>query len=199
MHMTKIKASGKPGSGKIIRCVIIILLAIAGYGAAVGIYSLTVISPLVPVMVGLAGGAFTGTLFWKYWIPITSSSRFYINFIVNIFVSAGILSALFLGINMWGANRNDLREEKVVVERRFSETHHRSKRVGRRYVTQGEPYKMYYIEIGMPEGKKKKLAVGYSDFRRIRTGDSIMISVNKGLLGFPVVRNCKKSRKPDNH
>lgn len=199
--MTKRSGSDRGSSGKIFLYVMVILLAISGYGVAVAIYGVTLISPVWPILVGLAGGVLTGTLFWKYWIHVSGTSSFYINFLINIVATAGIWAALLLGINMWGARSESGHDEKVVVERRFAETHHRSKRVGRRYVAQGEPYKVYYVEIAMPDDRRKKLSVGYSEYSRICTGDSVTVSVNRGLLGFPLVRDCNsgKSRKNGIH
>lgn len=95
---------------------------------------------------------------------------------------------LFYFSNSHFAKEGSLHKEKVVVERVYSETHYRSKRISRNRHVRGEPYKLYYIDVAFQSGHSKKLSVDLHQYRRIDRGDTLTLDVEKGLWGIAVIR-----------
>lgn len=63
--------------------------------------------------------------------------------------------ALFLVGNYWLADPASMQEEEVVVQRKYQETHKKTRRVGkRRYVPDGVR-KEYYLEVAFTNGTMK--------------------------------------------
>ncbi len=180
--------SNTPGAGKIILMILLVLVAMAAYGCAIALYGMTLVDWRVPVIAGAGGAAITGVVLGNKWNFLTRSHSYPLNFCVHFFFTAGICIALLLGLNFWGASDSGGHKEMAVIVRKYSETRHRSKRVGRRYVAQGEPYKAYYAEIAFADGRHKTMGVSVSRYRGMHQGDSIPVTIKKGVFGWPVIK-----------
>ncbi len=75
-----------------------------------------------------------------------------------------------------------------MVERLYTETHHRSKRVGRNRYVKGEPYKVYYMEVSLPGGWRKPIHLDRARYSATHLGDTIAIPVGRGLFGLSVIK-----------
>lgn len=142
----------------------------------------TVTVQLVCSFIGIAVGVF---LFAKRRGGMTLKN-------VALFVIIALLTAeaactLFLGANMMLPTDGTATEAKAVVSRKYSETRHRSKRVGRKYITSGEEYKVYYIEVAFPDGSKKKRPVDFGRYRKTSAGDTVSFFVKRGFFDIPYI------------
>lgn len=167
---------------------LIVLIVIGTSGIAMALHGETFVSPWLPGLLALALGASTSLVMWKWWIPLTGTDSRLFNTLCHIVTVASVAIAAFYGANYAFADRSTHHTEMAVVEGRYSETRYHSRRVGRRVVGRGEPYKVYHIEVCLTDGQKKRLSVPFGRFRRIHTGDTISLPVEQGALGFPVIR-----------
>ncbi|MEZ3597585.1 MAG: hypothetical protein K1V81_00670 [Paramuribaculum sp.] len=114
------------------------------------------------------------------------------SFIANYLFQGAFLSAvacfIFLGGNYTFGSYNTHKEE-AVVERLYTKTEHRTKRVGRRYVRTGEPYKVYYIELSFGNGKKKSIRLGQKGFCGHKKGEKLDLELAEGIFGIPVIKS----------
>ena len=93
-----------------------------------------------------------------------------------------------LGMNYAFADDATLHEEQVTVERKFSEKHYRSRRVGRGRYTKGEHYYVYRIAVRFTDGRTKTFDLPMERYNRVRQGAPLALKVETGLLGWPVIR-----------
>lgn len=103
-------------------------------------------------------------------------------------VCVGVMSyALFLVGNYWLADPASMQEEEVVVQRKYQETHKKTRRVGkRRYVPDGVR-KEYYLEVAFTNGTMKTLHVPLSTYNKTRQGATKTLTLQKGFFGLPVI------------
>ncbi len=166
---------------------IIIAVCLLSYGAALALVSRTLISGWIPFVVSFFITVLSGTTLWKAWRKITETENFWINYICHIVASTGIVTTLLLGCNYYFADADTLHTETVTIERKYTKTRHRSKRVGRRYTTSGEPYKVYYMEIKFSDGRLKEQSLTFERYRKVKKGMSLELPVAKGLFGISVI------------
>ena len=163
-------------------------LVIAGYGCSMGLHSQTLVNPWLPAGTALAVAAATGLPGWRLWERLTGFDGMPLNYLCHMAVATAVVLASLYVCN-YAFAEDEVREEYVTVERRYSEKRHRSKRVGRRSYGPGEAYKVYYLEVRFSDGRLKALDVPIRQFDRVRTGDRLTISLSDGLFGFPVMRS----------
>lgn len=84
------------------------------------------------------------------------------------------------------ADHTTRHDENVVVERKFTRTRHRSRRVGRRYV-RGDAYQVYFMQIRFTDGRTTELEISRNRYNRLRTGGTTTVNLATGLLGAPVI------------
>lgn len=125
------------------------------------------------------------------WIPARKWQWNESGAVVRFCVHMAVVSVFFfwagMALNYYCADSGSTHEEQAVVERKFKEERHRSRRVGRRYVNSGETYYVYYMELRLPDGRAKNVRVSQPRYRNIRVGSTRSISVSDGLLGLTVM------------
>ncbi len=178
------------GKGKsILRTILLIVevfVILCLSGATLYFLEYTVVKPLNVILPSLFAGFVLTYLFHLLRNRLSEDFDFWIDFIVQGLLVSSFLSAAFLGANFSLGNR-DSHQEEVTVERLYYKTHHRSRRVGRRYVGQGAPYKVYYMEIGFANGKRKEVRLGQTGFRKHKKGQKLNLDMSKGLFGLPII------------
>ena len=94
--------------------------------------------------------------FYMRWAWLTAGDNKIVNFLCHL-VCVGVMSyALFLVGNDCLADPASMQEEEVVVQRKYQETHKKTRRVGkRRYVPDGVR-KEYYLEVAFTNGTMKQ-------------------------------------------
>ena len=77
----------------------------------------------------------------------------------------------------------------------FSKTRHRTRRVGRNRMAPGEPYKVYYLDLRLPDGRLKEMSATLGQYNRRHKGDTVALPVERGLFGVPVIK--RRGRKTE--
>ena len=164
----------------------VVLAVIVFYGLTFALWGMTLGNLMVIVVGSLFLAALSGLPIYNKWSAITGTHWLPINIVCHLVAATGFFMSLLLGINYWGRHSDCTKAERVAVVRVYSEEHYRSRRVGRRYV-KGEPYKMYYIDVALPGGYEKPLAVKPEKFRSYHNGDSVTVKLTPGALGMTIV------------
>ena len=165
--------------------IFVVLLVLISYGAAIGLQGLTLVRWWVPVLVCVIVAAGSGAVLWRWWPRITGIGAPWVNYVCHVVVGVGVLLVLVMLANR-AFSGGEERTVAVRVERKYTETHYRQKRVGRRYV-RGEPYKVYYIEVSFPTGQRKAFGVTTGQYQRVWKGAELHVKVGRGALGMPVI------------
>ena len=107
--------------------------------------------------------------------------------VVYCFLGGIISYALFLSGNYWLAGTASIYEETVMVQKKYIETHKKTRRVGRhRYVSDGVR-KEYYLQVAFENGNVETLHVSPSTYNKTKTGRPKILTLQKGLFGLPVI------------
>ena len=167
---------------------LLITLGILSIGAVIALQSLTLVSLWIPMSASfiLALACAIGmTRFWKW---IISSQKEWINLTCAVIIVTSIISGALYTLNFALADETTSMETPVLVERKFYKVRHHSKRVSRRVYTQGEAYKVYYLEIKFENGDTKEITVTHKEYRLVKENTTLNLSVARGLLGMPVIK-----------
>ena len=74
-----------------------------------------------------------------------------------------------------------------MVQKKYIETHKKTRRVGRhRYVSDGVR-KEYYLQVAFENGNVETLHVSPSTYNKTKTGRPKILTLQKGLFGLPVI------------
>ncbi len=165
----------------------VILAVIVLYGLTMALWGMTVGNLTVIVVGSIFLAALSGLPLYNKWRAVTGTDRLPVNIVCHIVAATGFFMSLLLGINFWGRNQAESKTERVAVVRVYSEEHYRSRRVGRRYMTNGEPYKVYYIDVALPDGREKQMSISPSKVRSYHKGDSVTVKLTPGALGLTIL------------
>lgn len=165
----------------------VVLAVIVFYGLTFVLWSMTLVSLLTIIIGSLFLAALSGLPLFNKWSVITGTKSLPVNIIFHLVIATGVFMSIILGINFLGRNVAETKAESVNIVRVYSEEHHRSRRVGRRYITNGEVYKVYYIDVELPGGYEKALSISPARFRNCHKGDSVTVKLTPGALGMTIV------------
>lgn len=175
--------------GRKLGLVALILLTVASIGTSMGLYRYTLVDLWIPVTIGvlLAAGCalFTKAIACR-WLNIRSQAAGYL---ISGVVFANLFVGAFFAINLVGADYSTTHTERASIERLYSETRHRTRRVGRgRYVANGEAYQVYYAVIRLADGRSREISLTLQRYNSLRRADSLEVEVCDGALGAPVFK-----------
>ena len=165
----------------------VILAVIVFYGLTFALWGMTLGSLPTLIIGSLFLAALSGLPLFNKWSVITGTKRLPVNIACHLVAATGLFMSLLLGINFWGRNVAETKTERISITNVYSEERHRSRRVGRRYITNGEAYKVYYIDVDLPGGYSKSMQVSPSKFRNYHKGDSVTVKLTPGALGMTIV------------
>lgn len=176
--------------GKSKRGTIVLILSIfaifALSGCAIYYLERTVVKPLSVALPAISVGFIVSYLCKGLAFRISGNRNFLINYLVQGVLLSALFSSAFLVGNFTLGGKGQHQEE-VTVERVYSKTQHRPRRVGRRYVGQGQPYKVYYMEIAFANGNRKEIRLGQSGYRGHKKGQKLLLDISTGLFGLPII------------
>ena len=116
---------------------LMLLIFIASCGIGYVIYEDTLTAWWIPLGMALLIALVT-IPFYKKWIWLTTMDGKVINCLCHLACIGAISYVLFLGGNYWFADPASTHEETVMVQKKYVETHKKTRRVGRhRYVSDG--------------------------------------------------------------
>ena len=143
----------------------------------------------VPLFIGIIGfiSLVTGVVMANRWEKITRIRHYILNFGIHVVVFGLILSFMVLLINYTTAGLSKVPPTEVTVEKKMTKTRYRSKRVGRRSYTRGEPYNVYFLELDIPERGEHSFQVSKSVYSSVKKGESATIKISRGALGMSVI------------
>ena len=121
----------------------------------------------------------------RFWL--TTMDNKVINCCCHLVCVGAISCVLFFGGNYWFADSASTHEEEVMVQKKYIETHKKTRRVGRhRYVSDGVR-KEYYLQVAFENGNVETLHVSPSTYNKTKTGRPKILTLQKGLFGLPVI------------
>ena len=154
---------------------LMLLIFIASCGIGYVIYEDTLTAWWIPLGMALLIALVT-IPFYKKWIWLTTLACI-----------GAISYVLFLGGNYWFADPASTHEETVMVQKKYVETHKKTRRVGRhRYVSDGIR-KEYYLQVAFENGAVEELHVSLSTYNKAKAGASKILTLQKGFFGLPVI------------
>lgn len=170
---------------KILRVLMLFILFVS-WGIGYVIYEDTLTEWWIPVGVALMMAAVTFP-FYKKWSWLTAGDNKTLNLLSHLVCVGTISCALFLAGNYWLADPASTQEEEVMVQKKYQETHKKTRRVGkRRYVSDGVR-KEYYLEVAFANGNVETLHVSLSTYNKARKGKTKTLTLQKGFFGLPVI------------
>lgn len=128
---------------------------------------------------------------WRY---LTANKNRIFNVGIATFFFTSLFAAAFYVLNYSCSDNQTRVSESVAVVEKYSKTRYHSKRVSRNRYTRGEAYKVYFFKIEFANGTVKEYETVVNKYRNTDAGDSIRVSVEKGLFGPKVIK--RKGPKP---
>lgn len=177
------------------KLIVVILLTLLCYMLAISLRNYTMVSFPMVMSVCLTVGAVGGVLAAPLAAWFTRRSSFALNAALATVVMTGVWAGLFYTLNFAFADAAAGHSERAVVERKYRETHYRSRKVGRNRYVRGEPYYEYYFDVRYANGSVKPMLVSAERYRRVDRSDSITVNISRGLFGFPVIKGNNRSDK----
>ncbi len=166
----------------------VVLLTLVFYGCAMGLHGETIVEWWIPAAVAVAMALVSGAVFWKKWIWLTRVENALLNGLCHVVFATGLFLCIFYAVNYAFADKDTEHTEYVTVESKYTKTRHRSRRIGRNRYAQGEAYKVYYIGVGLPDGRIKEMSATLKEYNRVRRGDTLAFPVERGFFGVPVIK-----------
>ncbi len=115
-------------------------------------------------MVSNSGGGGCGCglrtfLCMRWWKFVTQCDQAWFNGLCHVMFTGSLLLFAFYFCNSYFASHDTAHMERVAIERRFRETHYKTKKNLTPHIRKREPYQQYYIEVRFEDGRTKE-AVG---------------------------------------
>ena len=125
--------------------------------------------------------------FYRKWSWLTTTEGKVMNVLCHIGCVGAISYALFLSGNYWLAGTASIYEETVMVQKKYIETHKKTRRVGKhRYVSNGVR-KEYYLQVAFENGNVETLHVSSAVYNKTRQGKEKVLTLQKDFFGLPVI------------
>ncbi|MBD5224528.1 MAG: hypothetical protein HDS68_00955 [Bacteroidales bacterium] len=167
---------------------VIVLLVIVSVGGSIALHGNTIVAWWLPLTICGVMALASATVLWRIWMRLTGSVSFFPNFICQAVFAWSLLLFGFYVTNYGFASEASKHVEDVTVEGVYSKTHYKSRRVGRGRYVRGEPYKVYYMEVSLADGRLKELSVTRDESRRLRKGTVLPLTFERGFWGAPVIK-----------
>lgn len=181
----------KSGAGRTILLILFVLFLIFSIGAILALGDRTFIAWWIPCSLSLVFAVPLALVSISFWQWFTLLRNRYVNFGVGIVCFFLFLSAAFYSANFIFSS-SDHKLTEVSIERKYTKTRHRSKRVGRNRYVQGEPYTVFYIDIRFPDGRERSLEIKGTEYMKCRKNGKATIETARGLFGPEVIKGMPK-------
>jgi len=177
----------KSGILKNIVTALIVTLAVSGIGTCLALRTLTLVDTWIVAAIAVCA-AFPLTAALTRNSNLFNFSKKSLRLAIWQIIVTSLLCGAFYGVNYAGADEDHTTTADATVERRYYKERQRTRRVGRgRYVATGEKYKLHYADIRIADGHLETIQLTQSQTNSIRNGQTLEVSIAKGLLGVPVV------------
>ncbi len=156
------------------------------WGAAMALIKNTLVTPWLPVAVGLA---FASLVFPLAFVRLRSEGntvRTVVNSVIYFVAAIPLGVIIMLGTNRLTASETDGHNEYAVVTGKFSEEHNQYRTVRNRRVYSGKRTD-YYLTLTLPSGHSMNYRVTPHAFGFTRTGKRIELHLSRGCFGYEVI------------
>lgn len=168
--------------------VIVAVVCLGLYTAGFVFYGKTIIVWWYPVAAAMAVACVTAPLFYDKWGIVTKSSGKWLNALCHMYIIGSIAYFAFLGGNYILADTTTGHKEHATVAAKQKKTHKKYRTVGRRRRIPNGTYDTFSLYLEFENGTKKEISVTRSTYNKSRTGSTRTLYMQKGLLGFPVIK-----------
>lgn len=180
------KISTKRAIAMVALLFIVIILA----GLAVSLQGKTLVEWWKPAAICLVPACVAAALLGDAMRRLTHSEMRLLNASVMLILSFSLFLGAFYTLNYCKSDPDTATTQYASVIRKFTEERYSSKRVGRRYV-RGEKYKVYRLEMQLPDGSTKEIDTTVEQYVNIRKGQNLTLSIENGFLGLKVIKSVK--------
>ena len=177
------------GVWRTILCAVLMLVFFAMAGLVALLCRLTLMSFVGPLCVSALLSAILALPYCRLWQKLTLCSRTWVNAIVHIAACTVFFMLLFYGLNWLCRDTASHHSTEARVEKVYTETRRRSKRVRRGIYTQGEAYSVFVADISIG-GHTRSTDISYDAYRGLRKGDTLQVEIERGLFGFDIIDNA---------
>lgn len=168
------------------------------YGTALGLQENTVTSPWIPWGISATTAMLTGTMTWRKWRSLTEHNGFIPNYLCHFMIATGMTAAITYSTNYVWADPKSRHTEQVTIEKCYYKTHYNTQRIGRNRVRRGKAYKVYFMDVTFSNGQHKTLQIPVKQYRTMRTGSVMPLTMELGMLGMPVIKECPMPIRANN-
>lgn len=175
-------------AAKVLRAVfgvIIAMVVVFLYVGTVVLLSRTLMPSWLPWTLAAAVALATGLPCGQWWRVLTGVRTRWVNYAAHAVALTGILAFAFVAANDSCAS-DEATKTPVTVERLYTETRHKTRRVSRRHYVQGPAYKVYCAEIRFDGGETRSFEIKKSLWDGLSTGNPATVETREGLFGFTV-------------
>lgn len=170
---------------KILR-ILVFFVFFVSCGIGYVIFKDTLVAWWVPVGVALLVAVISIRLCNK-WGWLTACENKMVNILCHLIGVGSITYMLLLAGNDCLADSAATHKEEVMVQKKYKETHKKTRRMsGRRIVSDGVR-KEYYLEVAFSNGTMKTLHVSLATYNKAQSGKLKMLTLRKGFFGIPVI------------
>ena len=181
----------KSDTWRIIGMITVALTVIMLYGLSMALLSMTIVDlwKIAAISMGIAFA--TGISMFSKWHRLTHCRYKAINFLCHVVATTAISTAIILSANYFLRDEELTRTETAPVERIYTETRYHRKRISRKVYTRGEPYKVYFMEVRLPDGTSKNLQISLQSYNRLKAQKTrtTILKMTPGALGMTIVRH----------
>lgn len=185
----------KNSSWRTFGMIAVIFAVILCYGIALALFGMTLVNPwwIVALSIVFAGISVFFFRNKKNWSVLTGTSSVTINVLCHLVTATGLFMALILGVNYFCRDTSRTVTVRAEIVRVYSETRYRSKRVARNRYTRGEPYKVYFMDARLPDGRECKRSISIQRYNRYAWNshrnkpDSVDLHLSSGALGMEIL------------
>lgn len=169
--------------------IVILLVCFILCAVAYVIYGMTLIDFFFPIFVSFVIALGTTPFFCNKWKWFTTTGNKVVNTLCHMFIVCSIAYSTFMLCNYYMADSGSEYTEEVVVEKKKRiKKPQGTRRVRKmRYVSYGTRYE-YYLDVVFSDSTRKEINVTLKDYNKVRTGKAIKLTLQKGLLGYPVIK-----------
>lgn len=162
-------------------------------------------SQWIVVVISMILSLITSWPLMKFCKWLTGISNPMVRYIINFVALSSLFVVIILTVNKVTSQQIEM--QKGVVERLYTKTRHRTRRVGRRTYAQGPAYKVYFMDVEFGDDRTRSLEIKKKNYDDLSKGDTIGIRIKKGKLGIttfdpahfdiPQKKRAKKRNRAD--
>lgn len=157
------------------------------YGWSIAIYGNTIAN----IYILLVGAIATAAALWlpcsKIWKRILPSAKPAVRFVAHTAATTSLTLFAILALNYYCAEPDTTHTVNAFVESRYSKERQRTRRIRRHVYGTGGTYHVYYIRLRFDDSRTKERQISLRQYNSTHKGDTLKMSVSRGLLGLPVI------------